>query len=367
MSATSENDTELKEATSPLPSKEDRLALYRLLETIVQQRCRSLTELTDPRSLGVKAFFVGRNVPPVASFGIRKRQIDYLRLHALPTMGAALLLGIEDIQGEDESASEVNAPNPSSDGASLDSSRSSNEEDPNSLVLPELSSPIDCISLLISNMVLVSKGNYDARVRNILKTACVPLLEGLIEQDDLDDQNKARALYFLTEEHTKTKKASSPRRRNKSISEDEEQQQQGLEQAQSEQTQKTSLSNTRDDKTISEDDESIGQSEDDDTVEPTMDWERTTRIPILSRCRRATQQFEAIERAIATDILKELVERDQSAMQHAKKANTWKDNVVRGLQITTVGVGKFIPKRMWPSLGERYHSLQYQLLEQCLL
>ena len=304
--------TTTPQATTPLPSKEDRLALYRLLERIVEQRCRSFATLTDPRSLGVKAFFIGKNVPAITSFGIRKRQIDFLRLHALPSMGAALLLGIEDIQQQeaDKIAKTPSQENTvASDDTSSHTQSSSGQEETETLdYLPQLSDPFDTITLLISNMVLVSKGNYDSRVRNILKTACVPLLEALIDEDVMEDQNKARALYFLTKEHTQKETPATPARRKKSVSD---------------------VSGEAD---MDEDNVSS------DTAAPTMDWERTTRIPKLSRCRVATQQFEAIERAIATDILKELVERDQAAMKHAKKANTWKDHVVRGLQITTMGV-----------------------------
>eukprot|EP00977_Amphora_coffeiformis_P030231 scaffold45607_cov237-Amphora_coffeaeformis.AAC.5 len=313
-STTAEEQTETSKELSPLPSKEERLALYRLLETIVEQRCRAYEILTDPRSLGVKSFFLGKNAPAVTSFGIRKRQIDYLRLHALPTMGAALLLGIEDIQGGElfgdikkaESAASMDTAN-SNKTQSTDAKSIAEEEDEPELVLPSLTDPVACITLLMSNLVLVSKGNYDARVRNILKTACVPLLEESIPEDGIQDENKARALYFLTEEHTKKdKKEKTPVKKKKSM-----------------------------------DTESVDDTEavEEETVEPepAIDWERTTRIPKLSRSRVATQQFEAIERAIATDILKELVERDQAAMQHATKANTWKDTVVRGLQITTMG------------------------------
>ena len=315
---TAEELTGTPKESSPLPSKEERLGLYRLLETIVEQRCRAYGTLTDPRSLGVKSFFLGRNAPAVTSFGIRKRQIDYLRLHALPTMGAALLLGIEDIQGGElfgdvkkvESVVSMDTAATSNKPQSTDpksATAEGNEPEP-ALVLPSLTDPVACITLLVSNLVLVSKGNYDARVRNILKVACVPLLEELIEEDEIQDENKARALYFLTEEHTKLdKKERTPSKNKKSVDAENAEEQEVVEEVTAE-------------------------------PEPVIDWERTTRIPNLSRSRVATQQFEAIERAIATDILKELVERDQAAMHHATKAKTWKDNVVRGLQITTMGV-----------------------------
>ena len=325
--STTDEQTGRPKELSPLPGKEDRLALYRLLETIVEQRCRAYEVLTDPRSLGVKSFFLGKNAPAVTSFGIRKRQIDYLRLHALPTMGAALLLGIEDIQGEEllgdlkKAQSVVSNETENSNKTQSTGAKSATvdeEESEPALVLPSLTDPVACITLLISNLVLVSKGNYDARVRNILKTACVPLLEESVPEDGIQDENRARALYFLTEEHTKCdKKEKSPVKKKKSMVTKDIEDKEGV---------------------VVEEEEEEEEEEEQVEAEPAVDWERTTRIPKLSRCRVATQQFESIERAIATDILKELVERDQAAMQHATKANTWKDTVVRGLQITTMGV-----------------------------
>ena len=237
-----------------LPNKADRLAVYRLVQDAVTKRREEYATLLDPRSLGVKSFFTSSKSLLPTQIGIRKRQIEYLQLELLPTVSAALLLEIQDVNDDETTSSHV--------------------------VVQE---PVACLALLVSNMVLVSNGNYDARVRSILKTVGVQLLQqnADIHTTTNPQDSAARALYFLTEDHCNSEKSNAP-----------------------------------------------------------MDVTPTIHHPKLSPTQLATLQFESMERAIATDILKEMVERDAIAQQQQEKSKKLKlkEHVLRGLQITTVGV-----------------------------
>ena len=61
----------------------------------------------------------------------------------------------------------------------------------------EMEQPYACITLLVSNVVLLygSKGGYDARIRHSLKTACVHVLYTHTEASLNDAQNKVMAEF----------------------------------------------------------------------------------------------------------------------------------------------------------------------------
>jgi hypothetical protein len=270
-----------------LPSKSDRLAVYRCIQQAVDRQEAFYVTLLDPRCLGINSFFSKTTIAqqPACSIGVRKRQIRYLRLEFLPTVSAALLLELQDVleatTGEDSDKRDASA-------------------------TATVQKPIACITLLVSNMVLASQGNYDSRVRSILKDVCVQLLVNASSSlatssspsSSLDAEDEAayrsRALYFVTQLEPEAGPGV------------------GL------------LSDL---------------SERGNNSSSTIDcFELSSYIPKFSVQRSATIQFESIEQAIATLILKEMVERQEKIKSSQKKNVTVRDAVVRGLQITTVGV-----------------------------
>lgn len=239
-----------------LPSLADRLCLFRRMERVVELQCTEYATLLDPRSLSrLSNIFSSKRMPSVTKIGIRKRQIDYLRLEFLPAVSAGLLLELSDLEavsGQEERSMEE---------------------------------PVNCIALLVSNMVLVSQGNYDSRVRSILKTVCVELLQETMEGNTISSSKVAlaRSLYLLS----RTKK------------------------------------------------------------EKEVVWELlSVQHPSLSPRQQAVCCFESIEKAVATDIMAVMVQRNNNnnnynetpQQQDARSRNTWKHAAWRGLQITTVGL-----------------------------
>ena len=63
-----------------------------------------------------------------------------------------------------------------------------------------IADPIGCISLLLSNIMFLSKGNYDARIRHVVKTACVALLQEANEHEPFPEPSPARTLYSISKE-----------------------------------------------------------------------------------------------------------------------------------------------------------------------
>lgn len=247
-----------EEAKLELPSRSDRLILYKRVALAVEKQCEEYASLTDPRALNpLASIFTSSKRIDVTRTGIRKRQIGFLRLEFLPTVSAALLLELSDLEEEEQS----------------------NEEE-------GIQQPVACIALLVSNMVLVSQGNYDARVRSILKSVCVQVLLENPNACRTVSSGKRRTLYLLTPK--KSKEVDGKKKK----------------------TKETELEVSH------------------ETLE-------------LSPRQQATIQLEAIEKAVATDILQVMVERDNKTKANQESPNMKKGfryHAVRGLQITTVGV-----------------------------
>ena len=156
--------------TVDLPSKQDRLVLYYQIERVVHSKIRALQYLPDTRPTDRRGRVL-REYPEPSTVGLRGRQIYYLKMELLPTVSASLLLPLADLH------------------TPLDQSH--------------IVDPIGCVSLLISNIILLSKGNYDARIRSVIKTACVQVLERLYQDEPLPELSPARALYIITKEQAK--------------------------------------------------------------------------------------------------------------------------------------------------------------------
>jgi hypothetical protein len=171
-SATAKTTATTTTATAiELPSKQDRLVLYHAIERVVHAKIRALQYLPDTRPTDRRGRIL-REYPEPSTVGLRGRQIYYLRMELLPTVSASLLLPLADLHTPLE---------------------------PNASIVD----PIGCVSLLISNIILLSKGNYDARIRHVIEAACVPVLEQWYHDQPLPDLSPARALYIVTKEQAK--------------------------------------------------------------------------------------------------------------------------------------------------------------------
>lgn len=248
----------------PLPSKQDRLIVYQRLESVVNTKIRALMKLPDTRPRDWRGRIV-TTIPEPSTVGTRGRQIYFLRMELLPILSASLLLQVSDLHQ-----------------TPLDRD-----------VKPD--DAMGCMTLLLSNILLLSKGTYDARLRNVVKTVCVEFMLDLYpDQDDSVDTDKAKALYVLTKQDEKS---------NKDI------------------------------------DEEV-------LIENTSSILPSTSIKI------AKERFETLEKAIATDILQVLVEREarkaaKEAEEDADKSkqplvNNRGQNIqkiaIRSLQIGTVSL-----------------------------
>jgi len=332
-------------AQQPLPSIKDRLALYRRVEIAVEQRCAAYATLLDPRFQGgLKLLFADptKSLPP-ERVGVRRRQVLFWRQTVLPTVASSLLLELHELSNEEADTT-------------TDISTSTNEDTTTAPATTTIiQQPWQCLTLLMSNLMLVSEnGNYDARVRSLVKEVGVALLQqhldGDNEQLDRLVHHPSRRLYFLKQR----KQAEANTNDNNAGAEDESESghadeneednsdaagesnnSEGSEQLQDveikEETKETNNSSSSNNKCRNS------------RAKPKKNkpqWEQSIQSPPISPRQHATLQFEALERAIATDMMKEMVERAQLAEQQDNnpKKGKMRERVVRGLQISAVGV-----------------------------
>mmetsp|Transcript_14837 Transcript_14837/g.22823 ORF Transcript_14837/g.22823 Transcript_14837/m.22823 type:complete len:998 (+) Transcript_14837:127-3120(+) len=290
-----------------LPTKESRFGLYFLLEKAVYRRIRVLHHLQDPATTPGFLSSKKQQNPIAFEESCRGRQISYYRQTSLPLFAAALhLRALEDLQTTQSSSSGIS---------------------PDELVT--------CLTLLLSNVILLSKGHYDSRIRSVVKEAVVPILIDLSTEEepivtasknstvttssqtfvncngDLDDNLPSpTALYTLTEEVVKKSATSNKSKKKK----------------------KSFVPDEKD-----------GDQE---------DW-HNSKIELQSTpLQIARQRFEAMEKVIATDILHTLLSEQQKQQQEKEdketkdtKLGTDKSSTpiksqvwVRGLQIGTVSL-----------------------------
>jgi hypothetical protein len=260
-----------------MPLKSDRLLLYRKIEHAVNRKIRLYRNLPDTRPRDWR----GRTIttfPDPSTVGLRGRQIQYLRIEVLPRIAASLLLHVSDLQddsGLDASSQHTSATN------------------------KDIQEPIRCITLLISNLVLLSKGNYDARVRNVIKAACCQVLEEVYLQNDQTtaESRPSRALHFLTTKFSTEKKKK-----------------------------------TQADEPLLEEEEWLWKTKN-----------SSLTLPLLPQ-QLAKDRFEFLEKLICCDILKIIFEKMQREEQQQSQSNPnrkrtkAKQILIRGLQITTVSL-----------------------------
>ena len=232
------------------------------------ERRQRIEDLPDTRRKGFFAGWTGnedeeskKDKSWVYLVGCRRRQINYLKLELLPTVSACLLLSLQDV---------------------LECHSQNNKEE---AADARLERPIDCITLLLANIVLLSKGNYDARLRSVVKQVCVEILchelsstaasatsDTNTKQQEEREEDPTKAIYYL---------------------------------------QKAAASSTTDKKPKDHTAEAL-----------TNDSEigRSVEHPKPSLLARATKRFERIECAIAEGMLHAMLEQDKNN-QKKKHAN----------------------------------------------
>jgi hypothetical protein len=222
----------------------------------------------------------------------------------------------------------------------------------------EMEQPYACITLLLSNVVLLygSKGGYDARIRHSLKTACVHVLFTHTEASLNDAQIKVMAefdelvggIYRVVDESGACEDTVDNTGESAVASSEEELQNENptasISKNKEEETkdstkplQSNADGNNTDNSTqtaVSED----GKEDDTNTL-----TERQSHIQYI-----VTRKFELVEQAIAARIFRVLMEENENLKFDGER--TWFDKsndrdpkktrrrVVRGLQITSVGV-----------------------------
>jgi len=340
----------------PLPSIQDRLALYRRVETAVEQRCAAYATLLDPRFQGgLKLLFADptKSLPP-ERVGVRRRQVLFWRQTVLPTVASSLLLELHELWNEEADAT-TDIATTSTNGDRTTASATTTSA---------IQQPWQCLTLLMSNLVLVSEnGNYDARVRSILKEVGVELLQQHLDDNSDDDQllerlvhHPSRRLYFLKQR----KRSEAATNDNNAGTEDESESGHADENEEveditdaagesnnsegSEQLQDVEIKEeTKETNNNSSNNTNTNNKRQNSRAKPKKNkpqWEQSIKSPPISPRQHATLQFEALERAIATDMMKEMVERAQLAEQQDNnpKKGKMRERVVRGLQISAVGV-----------------------------
>eukprot|EP00542_Grammatophora_oceanica_P017691 CAMPEP_0194036988 /NCGR_PEP_ID=MMETSP0009_2-20130614/9364_1 /TAXON_ID=210454 /ORGANISM="Grammatophora oceanica, Strain CCMP 410" /LENGTH=1275 /DNA_ID=CAMNT_0038678975 /DNA_START=211 /DNA_END=4041 /DNA_ORIENTATION=+ len=373
-----------------LPSKVDRLLMYRRIEGVVASRIQEIHSLPDtrPRPVNVSAVLLFSKVdelPHPSTVGVRRRLIEYFRFEFLPTVSAALLLELEDLHQDEELQKQLLQEKKKKKQEDDDEEATDNQDDeePPTPPKPSLQEPIECIALLISNMLLVSKGNYDARVRSILKTVCTQVL---LEQQQQQSSSTSQPLsqQEVSQEETSQQEAddaasatssdagesttSNPRASTTSSvasSPDSV----GTTTTTSSTATSTATASpipTKQQQTsrslyflkfsdVDENNPVVVVNNDTDEVTTRNaqedDVRQTSTLPTLTPAQEASRQLESIERAIATDILKAALEKasrqeaaaaakkeEDKTRRNQKRNQRVKQVLVRGLQITTVGV-----------------------------
>lgn len=225
--------------------------------------------------------------------------------------------------------------------------------------------PYACITLLLSNVVLLygSKGGYDSRVRHTLKTACVHVLSTSMEANLDEEEAKEMeefdesvgAIYRAGQVGNKSEGGDKNTTVASSTSNDEEKKEDTTEPT-------TASDETKDD---GGDDEStvdkttckesvveMSQSTDSAALtEVTLSQEDENNSSLTTKRQShiqyiVTRKFELVERAIATRIFRVLMEENEAMKVTDGERTTFskdeskivRKRVVRGLQITSVGV-----------------------------
>jgi hypothetical protein len=311
-----------------LPSKQDRLLLYHELERIVHSRIRSLRYLPDTRPTNWRGRVLKDEYPEASTVGLRGRQIDHMRMELLPIVSASLLLPLADLHDATTTASSTtsvpkhdnSSPNDDTIGesttsttvASGTSSTTTHSTTATTSTIP-IHDPIGCISLLLSNILLLSKGNYDARIRNVVKTACVSILQDTYRDEPLPEVSPARCLYSITKEHAKAAADATTA---------------GI--------------------TAQPPSKRGDNNNNDDDDEEELLFNSAITLP-LTPTQIAKERFETLEKTIAADILHVLIanelqlQQQQAAADAASKnpppttsSTTKKQVIIRSLQISSV-------------------------------
>ena len=246
------------EATK-LPSKSDRFFLYKQIEAEVERRIWRMRQLPDTRRT---SFFTTKKeeVDKSGKFqlGCRDRQIKYLKYSLMPMVSSCLMLELQDLQD-----SSMDCPD-------------------------KVEEPIECITMFVSNILLLSKGNYDARLRSVVKNICVNVLEEASKEKPEVPTVNSRNLYFLKKEDRSKQK--------KDVIMDL-----------------------------------------DETYEKLV--QQTSYTPTLTSRKQATLRFEHIETSIATDILRSLIATDPlNTLPESGDQGRPRRIMLRSLQIGSVGL-----------------------------
>ena len=218
--------------------------------------------------------------------------------------------------------------------------------------------PFACITLLLSNIVLQygSKGGYDSRVRHTLKTACVHILYTNVEKSLESSDEKTNAMDAFDESvggifRAQQNDAGEESGDSGAVSGDEQKKDEATDQANGDDN-----GNKEEFFDLSNDDAAFTEvalsmtEEDSQTQALTIDTHVDTDHTLTERQSHiqyiVTRKFELIERAIATRIFRVLVQENASmkvtdgerTTMQANENNKVRKRVVRGLQITGVGV-----------------------------
>ena len=322
--ATSPTTTCSTRMTAELPSKQDRLFLYHELERIVHRRIRSLQYLPDTRPTNWRGRVLKDDYPEASTVGLRGRQIDYMRMELLPILSASLLLPLADLLNDPlasastpttstattvtgaATVSDTNTRTTTTTSTTVEGDDGNDEdntasngilgESNSSVAVPSstkapIADPIGCISLLLSNIMFLSKGNYDARIRHVVKMACVGILQDMCHDQSLPQVSSARALYSITKEHANAKAEATIMPSN----------------------QDNNNSYFRKKKSTSNDDDV------DEGLEEIV-FNSAVTLP-LTPTQVAKERFETLEKTIATDILQALMAQEIQRQQEAEAAD----------------------------------------------
>jgi len=283
-----------------LPNQTSRLGLYLLLEKTVYRRIRSLHQLPDSSisiNRGLSSIIKEEGPASGLEENCRDRQISYYRQTALPLLAAALHLKVaHDLQNQTASCL------PQRHKCNI----FKNNHD-------EL---VPCLTLLFSNIILLSKGKFDARIRSVVKEVVVPILKNLYieegeERPTITENIKPTWNVTMTTSQSLVKcndgqdMLPSP----KALYTFKEQ------------IVTDSDKVVKDKKYITEEDQK-------------EDWQNLRIELETTSLQIAMQQFEAMEKVIANNTLQTIME--QQAM--ANNAKGLPGTLIRGLQIGTVGL-----------------------------
>lgn len=360
-----------------LPSKRDRLRLLRAVmvaaDTIQAQRTAPVAQqqhcLTEQSSSSSSA-------SPHTTCTLYQQRLDRLLQEELvPAAARALLLLSEN----DGSSDEFELVTVLAEAATLEWSSCHEKETEDTSV-----HWLACIALLLSNFLLYGNvnvdGGYDSRIRHVFKTACVHILSQEMLKRYEKDENWKQYIDEFDESMGKIfdspLRATASSKQQSSASSSEQQGATSLEEEDANVTDQK-LEGLKEEEVV----DFLGDNEEKklepvlreeectedtgdqagistmctekatDTAQAMTDIVTTvdlvsTSDPIQSRIMFiATRKFEAIEREIATDIFRALSSlreqgkrNEQVELSEEERRKVTRKNVIRGLQIGTVGV-----------------------------